>query len=206
MNYNKIQEILQSDSKFAPLVANRDTKVTIRGGECLYAALTVRVAQEMAARGIDDKGFQKTLILAFAATLSNGIVPPKASPPAVVPVPPRAQPPPEKREANEKVERVVVKPSTNPAVVSPAKQAAKQQQDKLDKFVERGDILKYQSAVAMCQLLASLFQLAENDTWPGNDKRKALLNELLESYEEQSKQHVNLSVKQILRAQIESQI
>jgi hypothetical protein len=202
MNYNKIQEILQGDSKFAPLAANRDVKVVVRGGECSYSALTVRVAQEMAARGIEDKSFQKTIILAIAATLSSGgDVLPKT------PAPPIACPPPQpvKKPVEDKAERVTVKPTQSYTPSAPVKQTM-QQQAKLDKFVERGDILKYQSAVAITQLLASIFQLADNDTWPGNEKRKALLNELLLSYEDISKTHVNLSVRQILRAQIESQI
>ena len=201
MNYNKIQETLQGDSKFAPLVANRDVKVPTRGGEVAFAALTVRVAQEMSARGIEDKGWQKTLILAFAAKLSSGIttapsgVEPKRSAVAL------------KKGVEEKAERVTVRPTQNPSSpVSPAKQAIQQQNQQLAKFIDKGEILKYQSAIAVCQLLASIFQLAEHDTWPGNEKRKALLNELLESYEELSKSHVNLSVKQIIRAQIESQI
>lgn len=201
MNYNKIQEILQGDSKFAPLVANRDTKVPTRGGETAFAALTVRVAQEMTSRGIEDKGWQKTLILAFAARLSSGV----AIEPSVAATQKAA--PIAKKGTEEKVERVTVKPTQSPsAPVSPAKQAVQQQSQQLAKFIDKGEILKYQSAIAICQLLASIFQLAESDSWPGNEKRKALLNELLESYEELSKNHVNLSVKQLLRAQIESQI
>jgi len=63
---------------------------------------------------------------------------------------------------------------------------------------EERKILHFQSAVASTQLLASLLLLAEHDEWPGHEERKALLNQLLESYEQMSKDHVNLSVRAII--------
>lgn len=203
MNYNKIQEILQSDAKFAPLVDVRDTCVVGPNGERnVYAALTVQVAKEIAARGISYKNIQKIMVLALAATLCKDATPPMQQSPIQKPVDNPV--PPEKVPVPEKVERVVVTPLS--ATDTPVKAEARQQSAKLDKFVESNQIIKYQSAIAITQLLASIFQLSDNDNWPGHERRKALLNELLESYEEMSRNHVNLSVKQLIRAQIESQI
>jgi len=189
MNYAKIQEILESENAFRNLVAARNTKVVTRGGgEAMYSAMTVQVAEGLQARRMDDKAGNRPIVIALAMQL-NRASGPTVAPPAPLPVKPKVVTPEE--------ETVKVK-----AVPSPALQAdpARQQQQQLTAFVDRGDIIRYQSAVAISQLLAAVYQLAESDTWPGYEGRKKLLGDLLDEYETVSKQHVNLSVKQLTRA------
>jgi hypothetical protein len=193
MNYAKIQEILASDAKFGPSVALRDTKVPTRNGEVVYASLTVQVADAIEKHGLPDKSCSRAIVLAFATRLSKGQPAPTA---AVVVQPPTPQEP----------ATIVVRPApTSDVKPSPEKAQQRVQQADLAQFVSRGDIIKFQASVAIGQLLAAVFQLAESDCWEGNERRAVLLNELLESYEAVSKQHVNLSVKQIIRAKAEEQ-
>lgn len=192
MNFAKIQEILEHDAKFGPLVTQRDTKVGTRNGEVVYAALTVKVADAIERSGSPDKSCSRTTVLAHASLLLRG-----------QPAPVGATAPPVKKA--DTPETIVVRPSPSADSKSPEKVQQKAQQADLAKFVSNGDILKFQGAVAIGQLLAAVYQLAESDCWEGFEHRRDLLNELLESYEIISKKHVNFSVKQIIRAKAEEQ-
>jgi hypothetical protein len=192
MNFSKIQEILEHDAKFGPLVAQRDTKVGTRNGEVVYAAMTVKVADAIEKSGSPDKSCSRATVLAHAALLIRG-----------QPAPAGTVAPPVKKA--ETPETIVVRPAPSVEPKSPDKVQQKAQQVDLAKFVSNGDILKFQGAVAIGQLLAAVYQLAESDCWEGFEYRRGLLNDLLESYEAVSKKHVNFSVKQIIRAKAEDQ-
>jgi hypothetical protein len=194
MNYSKIQDILEHDSKFGPSAALRDTKVPTRSGDVVYSDLTVKVAEAIEQLNYSEKTCSRAVVLAFAQRVYNGQ--PTPSTPVVV-VPKKAEIP----------ETIIVRPAPV-AEVKPSVEKAqlKIQQADLAQFIAKGDILKFQGAVAIGQLLAAVFQLAESDCWDGHERRRELLNELLDSYETVSKRHVNYSVKQILRVKAEEQL
>jgi hypothetical protein len=194
MNYSKIQDILAHDAKFGPSAAHRDTKVPTRSGEVVYSALTIQVAEAIEATGMSDKNCSRATVLAFATRISLS-QPVGAGAPVL---------PPKKIESPE---TIVVRPAPASEVkLSPEKVQQKVQQADLAQFIAKGDILKFQGAVAIGQLMAAIYQLAEGDCWEGNERRRELLNELMESYEAVSKRHVNFSVKQIIRAKAEEQL
>jgi len=192
MNFSKIQDILEHDAKFGPLVSQRDTKVGTRNGEVAYAALTVKVADAIEKSGAADKSCSRATVLAHASIILKG-----------QPVPTGAAAPPAKKA--ETPATIVVRPAQPSEPKAGEKAQQKAQQIDLTKFIAQGDILKFQGAVAIGQLLAAVYQLAESDCWDGFERRRELLNELLESYENVSKKHVNFSVKQIIRAKAEEQ-
>lgn len=195
MNHAKIQTILDNDTKFGPIVACRDTKVVARSGvEVYYANLTVQVANAIGEVSTTDKACSRIVVLAYATRLSKS-QPTSAS---------ANQAPPKKVAP---IETIVVRPApVEPTKLTSEKAQQKVQQADLAQFMARGDILKFQGSVAIGQLLAAVFQLAESDCWEGHERRKELLNELLESYEGISKRHVNFSVKQIIRVKTEEQL
>lgn len=188
MNYAKIQEILEHDTKFYPIVSVRDAKVNVRGSDVAYSSLTVQVAAKMQEMKCDERSCPRHIVLAVAARITSGSV--------------SATPPPVAQNSVAKVdaaEVVVVKSVPTPGLAAtPARIAAKSQQEQFTQFVDRNDIVKLQSTVAISQLLAAIAQLAETDTWPGHEERKEQLAKLLTTYEAVSRAHINLSVKQII--------
>lgn len=193
MNISKIQEILDNDPKFGPIASVRDIKLATRaGGEVAYSSLAMKIAEAMEKSPSGEKVCNRMGVLAYASILTRGQHTPAG-----------ATTPPEKPV--EASPAIVVR-STNANEAKLAEKALqKAQQADLSKFVSNGDILKFQGAVAIGQLLAAVYQLAEGDCWDGFERRHTLLNELLESYETVSKKHVNFSVKQIIRAKAEEQ-
>jgi hypothetical protein len=193
MNYSKIQEILEHDLRFGPSAVLRDTKVPTRSGEVIYSSLTVKVAEAIGQSSYTEKTCSRATVLAFAQRITKGQPTPCAS--AIL-----------STNKTETPATIIVRPAPT-AEVKPSVEKAqlKAQQADLAQFVTKGDILKFQGAVAIGQLLAAVFQLAESDCWEGHEHRKELLNELLDSYEAVSKRHVNYSVKQILRDKAEEQ-
>lgn len=192
MNFSKIQEILEHDAKFGPLVSQRDTKVQTRNGEVVYSALTVKVAEAIERSGAGDKSCSRASVLAQALMLTRG----QAAPVGAVAPP--------VKKADEPA-TIVVRPASTTEQKSVDKAQQKAQQIDLAKFVSNGDILKFQASVSIGQLLAAVYQLAESDCWDGFERRRDLLNELLESYETVTKKHINFSVKQIIRGKAEEQ-
>lgn len=191
MNYAKIQETLEADKMFGPLVAVKDVKVNTRNGEVFFSALTIQIAEAIEKRGMLDRAGHRPTILAFAGILTKG-----------KPIPPGAAPVVKKPDVPE---TIVVKSAPAPEPKPAAPPVQRVRDSELAKFVDKGDILKFQSTIAIGQLLAAVYQLAENDYWEGYEQRRKLLNDLLDSYEAVSKKYVNFSVKQILRAKAEEQ-
>lgn len=199
MNYAKIQDILESEASFRDQVRNRTSKVATRGGgEAMFSPLAVQIGERCQLMKIESKAGNRAYVLAIARQLAgatNG-----ASPVVRPPVPvvrPHVPAPSE--------EAVVVKSVPSPELeATPARQSQRRQTADLEQFVDRNDILKYQVAIAISQLLAAVYQLAQEDTWDGHESRKKLLEELLDEYESTSKQHVNFSVKQLIRAKDQS--
>jgi hypothetical protein len=195
MNYAKIQEILESEASFKGQVSTRDTKGATRGGgEAMYSALAVRVGNMLTEIGSDDKSNQKAVVLALAMRAVSSSAPP----------PPASPPPPKPRTVVATEEPVKVTSVPSPALqANPVRQQQKKQGVALDQFVDRNEIARYQSSIAISQLLAAVWQLAESDTWTGHERRKSILGDLMDEYEVVAKQHINLSVKQLIRAKAE---
>jgi hypothetical protein len=210
-NHAKIQEVLENDRTFQTLVANKDTEVESRSGRTSFSSLTVRTAEALASAGYKDKTVPRPIILAVASKLMNGQPLPVVStkePEAVAGARKRTAKPTTKAESEGKPVEVRVDRST-PEDVSQPKPPENQvaTSNQLATFMDKGDILRFQSAVAIAQLLAAVFQLAEHDTWAGHEKRKEKINILLDDFEQVARNHVNLSVKQIvLRAQIKENL
>ena len=196
MSYNKIQLVLESDRSFASRLTVKDTEVAVRGGQkAMVPALVYQVGEALRASGYDLQSAPKNTILATAASIpvgTNGIMP--IVPPAMSSAP--AEPLPKRMPKPSPPKRVVVqgaKPSAKPL--------PKSLPDPVVQFTESGAIHRYQCAIASAQLLAALSQLFEKDEWPGHEERLKKLNDLIDDVEKASTQHVNLSVKQIIRAQ-----
>ena len=182
---------------FASQVANKDTEVQMRSGEkALLPALVVNVYNALKAAGRSMQSVPKNTILATAARLSNGEPVPTAAPaPAAAPM---AQ-----KVARKKVAELpeAVKPpksTTKPVVVTTAR-AGVPRPVVVEKPIDSEVIHRYQCAVAGAQLLAALHQLFEKDDFPGHELRKKKLDDLISEVEQSSSQHVNLSVKSIIR-------
>lgn len=199
MSYQKVQTVLESDRSFVPRLIMRDTEVTLRGGQkIMVPRLVFQVGEALRANGFDLQSAPKNVVLATAASIgSDGFQPPTTAPASVAIV----------AEA-EPVERKAIKPSPpKPVIVKGAKPSAKpmprpaQTADPVAQFIDNGAIHRYQCAIASAQLLAALSQLFEKDEWPGAEERRKKLNDLIDDVEKSSSQHVNLSVKQIIRAQ-----
>jgi hypothetical protein len=202
MSYAKIQAVLESDRSFASRLIVKDTEVVIRGGQKgMVPSLVFKVGEALKSAGIELQSAHKNMILATAATIPAGDHVATPTIPATVSAPQPAlvlaEPTPAKK---------VVKPSPPKQVVvkgaKPSdKPLPKPSPDPVIQFTDTGAIHRYQCAVASAQLLAALSQLFEKDEWPGHEERQKKLNDLIDDVEKASTQHVNLSVKQIIRAQ-----
>lgn len=197
MSYQKVQKALESEPSFAAQLAAKDTEVTGKGGQkSMIPALVFRVGEALKNAGFEMSTASKNTILAMASSLPAGA--PAASP-ALVAAPaseltkrPAAKPPPPKP-----VTVKGAKPSAKPAPKAPM--------EATPTIIDSSVIHRYQCAIASAQLLAALSQLMEKDDWPGSEERRKKLNDLIDDIEKVSTQHVNLSVKQIIRAQTAQQ-
>jgi len=214
VNCARIQKVLEDEPRFAATVARRDQRVTIKGVEHSYAALTVAVGQALQQAGVDDTKCPREFILVFAMKSAEGTLPPPLpegtkppvaiTPRAVVkarPVKPKPEAVP--ADAPKPPEPVTVVCAQSPSAPPRAQSVA---QEKMNQFIASGDMLRFQCCVASGQLLAALYQLAEQDTQPGHEERKALITALVDKYEEMAKTYINFSVKQIIRDRLEEQI
>lgn len=202
MSYLRIQKVLEADSVFTSQVANKDTEVAVRNGEkVMLPSLVVNVFSILKANGCNMQSVSRTAILAAATRLADGEPVPVAPPAPIIEQAPKP--------ARKKAATPVVKPpesvktqksTTKPVVVTTARAGAPRP-IALEKPIDTEVIHCYQCAVASAQLLAALHQLFEKDTFPGHELRKKKLDDLINEVEQSSSQHVNLSVKAIIRAQ-----
>lgn len=187
---------------FASQVASKDTEVLMRSGDkVMMPCLVVNVYSALKAAGCNMQSVPRTTILATAARLSNGEPVPTAAPaPAAAPVAPKIA----RKKAAAPVETPESpkpqKSTTKPVVVTTARAGAPRPLV-VEKPIDSEVIHRYQCAVAGAQLLAALHQLFEKDDFPGHETRKKKLDDLISEVEQSSSQHVNLSVKAIIRAQ-----
>jgi hypothetical protein len=193
MSYPRIQQVLEADSMFVSQVANKDTTVTMRSGEKVQLpSLVVRTYDALKAAGCNMQSVARTTILAAAARLSSG-----EPLPYVAPAPPKAAP----KAAKKAAEPPRAQQSTTKPVVVTTTRAGAPRPIVVEKHFDTDVIHRYQCAVASAQLLAALHQLFEKDDFPGHELRKKKLDDLITEVEQASSQHVNLSVKAIIRAQ-----
>lgn len=196
MSYQRIQQVLEADATFAATVANKDTQVHLRSGEVTkFSAIVVNVYNTLKAAGCNMQSVPKITVLATAASLSNG-----GQVPTPAPVPPSAAPVKIVRKKEADKPPTIPKSTTKPVVVTTARPGAPRPIT-VEKTVDTETIHTYQCAVAGAQLLAALHQLFEKDNYPGHEVRKKKLDDLIDEVEKASSNHVNLSVKAILRAQ-----
>lgn len=190
MSYQKIQKILEAEQSFVPQLSVKDVEVPGRAGQKLMIpSLVYRVGEALKNAGHELQGASKNLILAVAASIPAGSAPVVVPPPSSVP---------------ETVRKPTAKPAPpKPVIVKGAKPSAKPTPKPVEQLTSAADsavIHRYQCAIATAQLLAAVSQLFEKDDWPGCEERRKKLNDLIDDIEKASTQHVNLSVKQIIRA------
>lgn len=203
MNYDKVQAILESDRSFSSRLSVKDTEVIGRKGhKVMVPALVYQVGEALKSCGLDLSA-PKNVILATAASIpignSDGYVMQIQAPIASVtaPQPDASAPPLAKKLPKPAPPRQVIVKGAKPT----AKPQPKPQDDPITQFTDSGAIHRFQCAIAAAQLLAAVSQLFEKDEWPGGDDRRKKLDDLIDEVEKVSTQHVNLSVKQIIRAQ-----
>lgn len=195
MSYQRIHQVLQADSMFAGQVTVKDTEVVMRNEKVLYPALVVNVYNALKTANCNLQAASKTTILAAAASLVAGRpLPVVATPPATQtrvkkasPAKPAAPPKP-------------LQSTSKPVVVTTARAGAPRP-PMPERPLDADVVHRYQCAVASAQLLAAVHQLFERDDYPGHESRKKKLDELISEVEQIASSHVNLSVKQIIRAQ-----
>ena len=192
MSYKRIQQILAADPVFAPQLAVADTEVIVRGEKTQVPALVANTFKAIQSSGVDMQSVARTTVLATASMVATAptevptpVAPPPPPPPVVVAAP-KTKPEPKPLQSTSK-----------PVVVTTAR-AGSQRQD--EKPIDTAIIHRYQCAIAGAQLLAALHQLFEMDDFPGHEKRKQKLDDLISEVEEASSTHVNLSVKALICA------
>lgn len=197
MSYQRIQQVLEADATFAARVANKDTEVHLRNGETTkFSGLVVNVYSTLKAAGCNMQSVPKITVLATAARLQSGGTVPTPAPSA-----PAAAPAPKAVRKKDGVRQEKPQQSTSkPVVVTTARPGAPRPVA-VEKPIDTEVIHRYQCAVASAQLLAALHQLFEKDDFPGHEARQKKLDDLINEVEQSSSQHVNLSVKAIIRAQ-----
>jgi hypothetical protein len=202
MSYLKIQQVLLADSMFAEQASVKDTEITMRNGEkAAFPALVVRVYDALRLAGGSAQGSSKNTILATAASLNAGL-----PVPAVAPAPPSTANP-VKQAVKRATKAAAASPkvpqsTTKPIVVHTTRTGApRSPATATERPVDTYVIHRFQCAVASAQLLAAVYQLFEKDDFPGHEERKRKLDALIDDVEKMSTEFVNLSVKQIIRAQ-----
>lgn len=190
---------------FAPRVQVKDTEVLLRNNEKTHvSSLAADVFQVLKGAGCNMQAVPKMTVLAAAARLSNGLPVPQPA----APVPPTTEdaPPAGPKKVTEPSPPAAPRTprsTTKPVVVTTTRTSNVLRPTEVPVSVEV--IHQYQCMIASAQLLAALHQLFERDTFPGHEQRKHKLEDLINDVESMSSQHVNLSVKAIIRNKATSQ-
>lgn len=201
MSYQRIQLVLEADPMFSSKVVNKDTEVSVRGGDTVRMnALVVGVHAALKSAGCNMQAVAKNTILATAARLMTGEAVPGCAPPPAQPKLDSPEAPKKKEGFKPAAAPKPIQSTTRPVIVTTSRAGAPRPVQ--DRQIDAEVVQTYQCAVASAQLLAALHQLFERDNFPGHESRKKKLDDLINSVEEMSSTHVNLSVKSIIASQV----